>query len=104
MKKLPERPALIIIALISWLGVLLQYYVLWEKPVLSEMNAVQLTLLFLDYFTILTNLIVAISTTISLLASNTVLGRFFSGTSVRSAVALYITLVGIIFNVVLRSI
>ena len=99
-----ERPALAVIALVAWFAVVLQYYVMWEKPVLSGMNAFQLTLLFLNYFTILTNLLVAISATFSLLAPQSAPGRFFSGTGVRSAIALYISLVSIVFNVLLRAI
>lgn len=99
-----ERPALAVVALIAWFGVVLQYYVLFQKPALSGMNALQITLLFLDFFTTLTNLLVAVASTISLIAPQSAPGRFFSTANVSSAIALYIGLVGVLFNVLLRSI
>ncbi|MGC2238358.1 MAG: Pr6Pr family membrane protein [Pyrinomonadaceae bacterium] len=98
-----ERPALALIALLAWLGVGVFYYIVWHNPESSEINAFQLTLGFLNYFTILTNLLVAISSTISLLAPQSALGRFFSSPNVRSPIALYIVIVGIVFNVMLRA-
>jgi hypothetical protein len=103
MKKL-ERPVLAIIATLAWFAIILQYWVIWQKPAVSGMNAFQITLIFLNYFTLLTNSLVAISSTISLLIPQSALGRFFSSTSARSAVAVYILLVGIVFNVLLRAI
>jgi hypothetical protein len=103
MKKL-ERPALAIIAVLAWMAIVLQYWVIWQKPAVIGMNAFQITLIFLNYFTLLTNSLVAIGSTISLLIPQSAPGRFFSSTSARSAVAVYILLVGIVFNVLLRAI
>ena len=99
-----KKTIFIVIALLAWLAVLLQYYVLFQKPALSGMNVVEITFLILNYFTILTNLLVAISATISVVAPETSIGRFLTSTNAVSAIAVYIALVGLIFNVVLRSI
>jgi len=99
-----ERPVLAIIAIVAWFAIVLQYWVIWQKPTVSGMSAFQVTLIFLNYFTLLTNSLVAISSTISLLIPRSAPGRFFSSISARSAVAVYILLVGIVFNVVLRAI
>ena len=98
-----ERPALAIIALLAWLGVGVFYYIVWHNPELSEINAFQLTLGFLNYFTILTNLLIAISSTISLLAPQSALGRFFSSPNVRSSIASYIVMVALVYNGMMRA-
>ena len=57
----------------------------------------------LSYFTILSNLIIAISLTIGLVASQSKIGRFFAKSSVQSALTTYIIIVSLIYNFILRS-
>ncbi|HEX8024465.1 Pr6Pr family membrane protein [Mucilaginibacter sp.] len=55
-----------------------------------------------SYFTILSNLLAAICLT-ALFKTNSRLGKYFFQPRVFSAIALYITIVGLVYNLVLRS-
>lgn len=59
---------------------------------------------FLSYFTIQTNLLIAFCLTFSLLMPNSGVGRFFSKPAVQTAIALYIFIVALVYNTVLRGI
>jgi hypothetical protein len=58
---------------------------------------------FFSFFTIQCNLLIAISLTFSQILPDTSLGKFFSKTSVQSAIALYIFIVGLVYNTALRG-
>lgn len=83
----------IALATIAWFAVLLQLGLLKE----SFFN-------FISYFTILSNLLVAISLTASLAAPKSKAGYFFSLTTVQTGIALNIFIVGLVYNAVLRGI
>ncbi|MGM9476380.1 Pr6Pr family membrane protein [Pedobacter sp. GSP4] len=91
---------LIIITLIVWFGLLLQF-----RLSLKELDgAVWPTFkILLSFFTVLTNLAVAICLTASLLLKNTALGRFFSKPATQTAITVYIVVVAIIYNTALRG-
>ncbi len=57
-----------------------------------------------SYFTILTNLLVALSLSFSLFFPNSKAAIFFKRPSVKSAIALYIFIVALVYNTVLRGI
>lgn len=57
---------------------------------------------YFSYFTLLTNAMVAISSTVLLVAPNSSWGRFFARTTTATAIAVYITIVALIYNVILR--
>lgn len=95
--------AVALVALAAWLGLAIQFYVTQTHPNLQDVSPFQRGVRFFEFFTILTNLIVAVSLTITLLAPATSIGRFFSRTSVKTAVASYIALVGIVYNAVLQG-
>lgn len=59
---------------------------------------------YFSYFTLLTNLIVAVVSTGILLAPGSWFGKFASRYTTLTAVTAYILLVGIVYNIVLRSI
>lgn len=59
---------------------------------------------YFSYFTILSNLLVALSLAFSVLLPTTKTGIFFSSFSVQTAIALYILIVGLVYNVILRGI
>jgi hypothetical protein len=92
-----------LVALTAWLGLGIQFYVTQTHPNLQNISALQRTVRYFEYFTILTNLLVAISLTGALLAPATSIGRFLSRASVKTAVAVYIGLVGIVYNLVLQG-
>lgn len=59
---------------------------------------------FFSYFTILSNLLIALNLTFSMFLPKTKTGIFFSGISVQTAIALYIFIVAVVYNLVLRGI
>jgi hypothetical protein len=81
------------ISLIAWLAIILQLYLTNG----SFFN-------FISYFTILSNILVAGSLTFSLFLSKTSPGKYFSSVKVQSAIALYIFIVGLVYNLILRGI
>jgi len=83
----------LIIALLAWLSVLSQLY-------LTPLNTIE----YFSYFTSLSNSLVAVSLTLSVLAPSSGPGVFFSRLSVQSAIALYITVVFLVYNIALRGI
>lgn len=92
---------LVIGALTAWLAVLLQLYLI----IVNRQASVGETIVrFFSFFTILTNILVALCFTSLLLPSRSALSRFFSKPKVLSAVTVYITVVGIVYNIILRFI
>lgn len=59
---------------------------------------------YFSYFTTLCNFLIAVSLTFSILIPKSRLGTFFSNLSVQSAIALYIFIVSLVYNTVLRGI
>ena len=82
----------LVIAIITWFAILLQYF-------LSTGTASN----YFSFFTIQNNLLVAISTTCIALFSNTAAGKFFNKPEVLSGIALYIFVVALVYNTVLRG-
>ena len=95
---------MIILAIIAWSALALQLYILLHNVPGNGLTYMQAVGRFLLFFTILTNLLVAISLTTIVLASQLTWGRFFSKFSSLTAVALYIFIVGLVYNIVLRNI
>ena len=100
MQKQSARIIALVGALIGWFAVITQLYLMMENRVV----AVPGTLLrFFAFFTIDTNIIVALCFTFIFLGNKYRLGRFFSKASTVTAITVYITIVGIVYNVILRS-
>jgi hypothetical protein len=57
---------------------------------------------FFSFFTILTNLLVAVSCTVLLFTSNNKQTGFFHKPTTQTAITLYIVVVGLVYNIVLR--
>ena len=100
MQKNSARSIALIGALLGWFAVITQLYLMMENRVAS---VPQTLFRFLAYFTIDTNIIVALCFTFIFLGSKYRLGRFFSKASTVTAITVYITIVGIVYNVILRS-
>lgn len=81
------------LCLICWFALVLQLLLLKE----SFFN-------FISYFTILSNLLIAISLTTTLISTNTSTGKYFSDIKVQTGIALNIFIVGLVYNTVLRGI
>jgi len=92
-----------LMAVIGWFALGLQFYVMLVDPALADWTLAQITAKFLSFFTILTNLLVVLSLTVCLLMPQSGLGKFFTRPTVKSAIAFYIAIVGIVYNLVLRQ-
>ncbi len=77
-----------LIAVIGWFALVLQLYIMLVDPALAGWTLAQITAKFFSFFTILTNLLVALSLTVCLLLPQSGLGKFFSRPSVKSAMRL----------------
>jgi hypothetical protein len=91
-----------IIAAVAWFAVIRQFLIsvpeYLEKGRTLAGSIVQLA----SYFTILTNILVAVSLTAVLLVPKSAVGRFFARISSATAIAVYITIVALVYNLVLR--
>ena len=88
-----------VFACVGWFAVALQYGVtLAENP---DSSASELTLNFFSYFTILSNILVALALTAPVVAPNSRLGRWFASEGVRAAMAMYIVVVGVVYHFLL---
>jgi len=99
------RPQILWISLVgclfAWTGIGIQLFDMLQTRQLSVLNSL---IKFFSYFTILTNLLVAVYFSTILFAPSSNLSRFFRKHSSATAVAVYILVVGIIYNISLRQI
>ena len=86
---------------LGWLAVGLQFYLIIVNRIASVTETI---IRFFSFFTILTNTLVALCFTMLLLKPESVLGKFFSRSKILAAITVYIVIVGIVYNVILRSI
>jgi len=92
-----------LLAIILWLGIILQFYVsipdYLEKGRTLGGAIVQL----LSYFTIQTNFLLALLLTLLIFKPQSKWGRFFAQPYVIGAMAAYITIVGLVYHFMLRD-
>ena len=86
-------------ALAAWFAVILQLYLIVANRTVSIPEAL---LRFFTFFTILSNILVAICFTVLALNPAFEKRSFFSRPAVLSAVAVYIAIVGIVYQLILR--
>src|SRR5258705_6908454 len=102
MEKQPTKAMqafLAIGAIIGWFAVGLQFYLI----IVNRVTSVPETIIrFFSFYTILTNILVALYFTVLLLKPDFRWGNFFSRANVITAITLYITVVGITYNLILR--
>ncbi|HEV8271931.1 MAG TPA: Pr6Pr family membrane protein [Chitinophagaceae bacterium] len=100
MQKKSAKIFALFAASIAWFGVLSQFYLIILNRVVSIPETI---IRFFAYFTINTNILVALCFTFIGLGSKTRTGRFFSRPSTVTAITVYIIIVGIVYNTILRS-
>ncbi|HVT86441.1 MAG TPA: Pr6Pr family membrane protein [Chitinophagaceae bacterium] len=91
-----------ITALIAWFALIVQLIILINTASANHMTTLQAIGRFFAYFTILTNLLVAVNLSFILISPSSALGKFFSKPPTAAAIAVYILIVGIIYNILLR--
>lgn len=93
-----------LIALVTWTALVLQFYLILQSRSATGFSTARTVINFFSYFTILSNLLIAVCLTAALLTPASAAGKFFSNISVQSAIAVYIFIVGLVYNTVLRGI
>ncbi|TDE27766.1 hypothetical protein E0I61_13715 [Flavobacterium ranwuense] len=88
-----------IIAIVGWFAVVLQLYLIIINRVASLPETI---VRFFSFFTIQTNILVAICFTFLWLKPKSKWGLFFSKPKNTTAITLYITIVGLVYNAILR--
>jgi hypothetical protein len=96
------RVYMALIALVGWFAVLLQFPLSLAVSRANGMTIVGAILAYFSFFTILTNLLVALGLSFSLVTPNTSWGRFFSSPGVVAAITTYIAMVGAGYSLLLR--
>jgi len=96
-----QKVILTIVALVAWFAVIAQLVLMINNRVASMPETV---LRFFSFFTILTNLLVAIYFLTRLVKKPIQLHTFFSKPGVLTAITVYITVVGLVYQLVLRQI
>ncbi len=92
---------LAVLAVLGWFALVTQFYI----NITSKIADVAETIVrYFSYFTITTNLIVATCCTILLFKPDSKWGNFFSRQKTLTAITIYILIVGIIYNLILRFI
>ncbi|MCF3110533.1 Pr6Pr family membrane protein [Niabella sp. CC-SYL272] len=87
------------ITVVAWFAIILQLYLM----LLYTKNPVGETLLrFFSYYTILTNVLVAVYGSMLLIKPSGRLKAFLMQPATATAIAVYITIVGLVYNLVLR--
>ncbi len=83
----------------GWFALASQLYLIIQNRVVSVAETI---VRYFSFFTILTNLIVAVCVTVLLLKPNSKWGSWFSKSTTLTAITVYITIVGVVYNVILR--
>lgn len=90
----------ILFAVVGWAGLVAQYLISLEAGTRSLLGS---TVVFFSYFTVLTNILVALALTAPALFPDSRLGRWAASEGVRAAVAMYMAVVGLIYHVLLDA-
>lgn len=89
------------LAIVTWFAVIAQYWLMVENKVAS---VAETTIRFVSFFTILTNSLVAVYFTVLAINRNSKIRIFFNRPGALTAVTIYITVVGLVYQVALRQI
>lgn len=90
---------LALMALLGWFALAAQFYI---NVSLKQNPLAEIIIRYFSYFTILTNLLVAVCCTTLLLSPASRWGGFFSKQQTLAAITVYIIIVGLIYNTILR--
>jgi len=94
------RAYLAFVALVGWFALIAQFYLILANRITSVPETI---IRYFSFFTILTNIIVAFCSTVLAFKPLSRPGRFFSSSSTLTAITIYITVVGLVYNIILRS-
>jgi hypothetical protein len=104
MNTVKAKPLLALIALTAWMGVLLQLYLSLRFAIGNGKTPGQALVSYFGFFTVLSNWLVVLGTTLPLLAPSSAAGRFFMRPIVVGWVTASIAFVGLAYYVLLRHV
>ncbi len=86
--------------MLGWFAIITQFFLAIDN---RTVPVPETAIRFVSYFTIETNGLAALAFTVLLVGRRTRLGRWVGRQSVLTAITLYMTVVGLVYNIVLRS-
>lgn len=92
------------IAILAWFGLALQFEFAVTNPATLDVSLLERTVRYFSFFTIVSNLIVAVITTAIGFFPNSRPGRFVNNSSMLTAAAVYITIVAVVYSLFLRAV
>jgi hypothetical protein len=98
-----QKVYMIITALVCWFALVLQLYLIIVNAPANNITATTAVINYISFYTITTNILVALACTLPLTAPSSGAGKFFSRAAVQSGVALSIMVVGITYSLLLRN-
>lgn len=98
-----RRAFMTIIAACAWFALLVQLLLMIRDALAAGTSVVTTVYNYFSFFTILTNLLIALGLTVSLCSPESRRGRFFSRPAAIAGTAIYITLVGVTYALLLRT-
>lgn len=98
-----SRIALGLVAVVAWLGVLLQLYLSIRLALGNGKSLVGGVVAFFGYFTVITNIFVALASTLPVVFGRSRVGGWFGTGMVLGCATTAIVLVGIVYHVLLRN-
>lgn len=96
-----RKGILTLIFLLEWIALLCQFYLNLHSQIASPAETI---IRYFSYFTLDTNLLIALLSTSLLFRPHSKIAAFFSKQATQTAIAIYIFIVGLIYNLVLRFI
>lgn len=93
-----------LVASVAWFGALLQLVLSLQLALTNGKALVDGLVAYLGYFTVLTNLLVAVSLSWPLLGPHSAPGRWFQRPGVSSAILVSILIVGLAYHLLLRQV
>jgi hypothetical protein len=93
-----------IIAIVGWFALALQFYLVLTVPENQSLAFAERVVRFFSFFTILTNLIVALTTSAIAFIPASRLGRFAAKSTTQAAAGVYIAIVGVVYSLFLRMV
>lgn len=96
-------PFAAVTAIVGWFSLILQLYVIISNAINNNNSIAGSIIKYFSYFTILTNILVALSLTMCIVMPSSTAGKFFKSGSAKAAIGVYIIIVGIVYNLLLRQ-
>ena len=90
-------------ALLGWVALVLQLYLVLVQSPPGAVAMVGAVITYFSFFTILTNILVALVFTAAVFPTGAGWGQFFRRPSVQAGAAAYIAIVGIVYRLLLRQ-